>query len=239
MPPLRPTRAQPPRYFTPQSFRFLAALAKHNDRSWFLAHKQAYIDTLREPMSRLIADLAPRLTHISSHFMADPRPQGGSMFRIYRDVRFRRDKRPYKEWVSFKLMQERAREMDGDVPGFYLHVQPGQCFAGAGVWRPNHEHLLRIRNYLLDNPASWKAATRTLPFRRRFEMGGESLKRPPHGFDPMHELIDDLKRKDFVAHCALADDALLRSDLPTLLMRNYRALAPMNDWLCGALDLDF
>lgn len=226
-------------YFTPATFAFLRALESHNDRTWFNVHKQDYLDFIRAPLLDLIAALVAPLAKLSPHFIADPRPQGSSMFRIYRDIRFSHDKRPYKEWASFKLPHQRYRELSGDAPFFYLHIQPGQCFAGAGVWRPDREHLTSIRNYLVNNPASWKHITRSPGFRRKFEFGGESLQRPPHGFDPSHELIDDIRRKDFVLHRALADAELLQPDLPRRLMRHYRALAPFNDWLCGALDLDF
>lgn len=226
-------------YFNAASFRFLRSLARHNDRNWFITHKSEYEADLRGPMLRLIADLAEPLHDISPHFVADPRPQGGSMFRIHRDTRFAHDKRPYKEWVSARLFHRRSRELMGDAPFFYLHLQPGHCFIGGGVWHPQPATIKRIRAYLLNNPASWKAITRNAAFRRQFKLDGETLVRPPRGFDPAHELIDDLKRKDFIADCALDDETFLRPDLPAVLMRRFRQLAPMNDWLCGALDLDF
>lgn len=228
-----------PCYFTQATFRFLRQLARHNERAWFQAHKQDYIDAVRTPMLRLIEDLAEPLATLSPHFVADPRAQGSSMFRIYRDLRFSHDKRPYKECAAFKLFHERTRELHGSAPFFYFQVEPGQCFVAAGVWHPDREALQRIRNYLLDNPASWKRITRSAAFKRNFTLGGDSLKRPPRGFDPEHELIEDLKRKDIVARCPLSEDDVLRPDLPRLLMRHYRKLAPFNDWLSGALDLDF
>lgn len=226
-------------YFQPATFRFLRGLAKHNDRTWFNAHKQDYIIRARAPMLELIGDLATPLAGISPHFVADARAQGGSMFRIYRDVRFTHDKRPYKEWISFKLYHERTRELSGDAPCFYLHVQPRACFVGAGVWRPSRERLVRIRDYLVNNPASWKQATRSAEFMRTFRFGGEALKRAPQGFDPTHALIEDLKRRDFVVQGALTEDQLMGPALVRLLIARFRQLAPMVDWLCGALDLDF
>ena len=226
-------------YFTPASFKFLRGLARHNDRTWFLAHKPEFESHIREPMLRLIADLAGPLHDISPHFVADPRAQGGSMFRIYRDTRFAKDKRPYKEWVSARFFHERTRELQGDAPFFYLHLQPGHCFIGGGVWHSQPAALKRIRAYLVNNPASWKVATRSPSFQRMFNQGGERLKRPPAGYDPDHELIDDLKRKDFIADTPLQDEQMLRPDLAKLIIGRFKKLAPMNDWLCGALDLDF
>jgi uncharacterized protein (TIGR02453 family) len=126
-----------------------------------------------------------------------------------------------------------------DAPGLYLHIEPGACFLGGGIWHPQPATLKRVRDYMLGNPASWKQATRDPKFLKRFALGGEALSRPPRGYDPAHELIDDLKRRDFVASAPLDDAELLRTDLPQRLAKQYAAMAPLLDWLCGALDLDF
>jgi uncharacterized protein (TIGR02453 family) len=81
-------------------FSFFRELKAHNERPWFEANKQRFRDSVQAPMSAFIEAMAPRLTKISKHFTADPRPNGGSMFRIYRDVRFSKDKRPYKEHAA-------------------------------------------------------------------------------------------------------------------------------------------
>lgn len=226
-------------YFTPGTFRFLRALARNNDREWFAAHKSEYETQLRAPYLRLIADLAEPLRGISSHYVADPRPVGGSLFRIHRDTRFSSNKLPYKPWAGARFFHERSRELMGEAPVFYLHVEPGNNFIGSGLWHPGPESLRRVRDYLLSNPASWKSVTRSAAFRRQFELGGDALSRPPRGYDPQHELIDDLKRKDFVCIGTLDDDELLSPQLPKLLLKRYTLAAPLVDWLCGALDLDF
>lgn len=228
-----------PGYFSPASFGFLRALARHNERAWFLAHKADYERHLRQPFLRLIADLAGPLATISPHYRADSRPLGGSLFRIYRDVRFARDKRPYKEWAGARFFHERFRERQGDTPSFYIHVQPGHCFVGGGLWHPQPAAVKRVRDYLVNNPVSWKQATRNPAFRRAFTLGGESLKRPPQGYDPAHELIEDIKRKDFVCVAPMPDALLLRADLSRQIIRRFVLAAPMIDWLCGALDLEF
>jgi uncharacterized protein (TIGR02453 family) len=224
-------------YFDAAAFRFLRDLARNNNREWFNAHKAQYESTVRDPFLRLIADLAEPLAKISAHFRADPRPSGGSMFRIYRDTRFANDKSPYKTWLGARLFHERARQVH--APLFYVHIQPGHCFAGGGIWHPEGPALKRIRDFLVDNPASWKKATRAKRFQERFALGGESLSRPPGGYDPAHELIDDLKRKDFVASAEFSDADAMSPRLKPLLVETFKGVAPMVDYLCAALDLEF
>ena len=121
----------------------------------------------------------------------------------------------------------------------YLHLEPGACFTGGGIWHPQPQTLKRLRDFLIDNPRSWKQATRGRAFTRVFELGGETLSRPPRGYDPAHELIADLKRKDFIASAALADADLLRPDLVRILMRRFRLMQPLLDWLCASVELEF
>jgi uncharacterized protein (TIGR02453 family) len=228
-----------PTYFTPRTFTFLRALARNNNREWFNAHKGDFEQHVRAPYQQFVADLAEPLKKISPHFIADPKPVGGSMFRIYRDTRFSKDKTPYKTWAGSQFFHARKRELQGEAPVFYLHIAPKECFVGGGLWHPQPETLRRVRAYMVANPASWKKATRGAPFRKDFELGGDALTRPPAGFDPQHELVEDLKRKDFVASAEF-DDAVACSDsFMKLVLGRFRQIAPMVDWLCGALDLEF
>ncbi len=182
----------PATYFSPATFRFLKALDRNNSREWFLDHKKDYEQHVREPFLVLIADMQAPLTKISPHYRADARKNGGSLFRIHRDTRFSNNKLPYKPWQGARFFHERRHEIA--APSFYVHIQPGDCFAGGGMWHPEPDDLKRIRAFIADNPAAWKKATHSKAFRDRFEFWGESLSRPPRGFDPAHELIDDLKR---------------------------------------------
>lgn len=224
-------------YFSDKTFRFLRALGRNNNRDWFTAHKADYETHLRQPFLRLIADLQPDLAAISPHYRADPRPMGGSLFRIYRDTRFANDKTPYKTWSGARFFHERSKQVP--APSFYLHIAPGDCFVGGGLWHPEPETQRRIRNFMLDNPSGWKAAVQSPAFRRRFELTGGTLVRPPRGFPAEHELIDDIKRKDFVAGAGLDDDIVLGPRLRQSVAAQFKALAPMIDYLCAALELEF
>ncbi|MEO7251698.1 MAG: TIGR02453 family protein, partial [Arenimonas sp.] len=184
-------------YFTDKSFQFLRRLERNNSRAWFHLHKADYETQLREPFQKLISDLQPDLLGVSEHYRADPRSVGGSLFRIHRDTRFSKDKTPYKTWSGARFFH--ARSKTHDAPSFYLHLQPGQSFVGAGLWHPQPESQRRIRQFILDNPAAWKSAVRSKAFQRKFSMAGASLLRSPRGLPADHELLEDLKRKDFVA----------------------------------------
>lgn len=224
-------------YFTPVLFRFLTDLAKNNNRDWFAANKARFEDAVRTPYLKLIGDLQAPLAKISAHYRADPRPQNGSLFRIYRDTRFSNNKLPYKIWAGARFFHERSREIE--APSFYLHLQPKHCFVGAGLWHPSPDTTKKVRQFLHDNPAAWTKATRSKAFRARYELGGESLTRPPRGYDPGHELIDDIKRKDFVATQVLPDAAVTSPQLLPLIVDAFKAVAPMVDYLCAAVELEF
>ncbi len=224
-------------YFTPATFRFLHTLDRHNSREWFSEHKDDYERHVREPFLQLITDLQAPLTKISAHYRADPRKSGGSLFRIFRDTRFSNNKLPYKTWQGAHFNHERHREIP--APVFYMHIQPGDCFAGGGTWHPEAGALKHIRDFLADNPAAWKKATRGKAFREHLQLGGESLTRPPRGYDPAHELIEDLKRKDFVASAGFSEELACSAELLPWTLATFRQVAPLLDYLCAAQELEF
>lgn len=225
-------------YFSDATFRFLRALARHNERAWFQAHKADYEAHVRTPFQRLLGDLQPALSTISPHYLADPKPVGGSLFRIQRDTRFAGDKAPYKPWQGARLFHERRRERPS--PSFYLHLQPGHCFVGAGLWHPDTRTQRRVRQFIVDNPAGWKAAAHAPAFRRRFRRDdSDMLVRPPRGFPADFEFMDDLRHRNFVASRGLEDALFTGPRLRATLERDLASLAPLVDYLCAALDLEF
>jgi uncharacterized protein (TIGR02453 family) len=245
-----PTQPKATAYFTPELFRFLRALARNNSREWFLENKPRYEAQVREAALRLITDMIEPLAKITPQLVADPKKVGGSLFRIHRDTRFSGDKTPYKTHVGISFHHAATKAVarsEGsnaamgrlDAPVLYLHIQPGASFIGGGIWHPQPDTLKLIRGYLLNNPKSWKDATRAPGLPANWALGGDTLSRPPRGYDPAHELIDDLKRKDYIASCEISDDDLLSPDLVKILIKQYKLVAPLYDWLCGALDLEF
>ena len=219
--------------FTQDTYSFLRDLKKHNDREWFNTNKKRYEEHLKDPALRIIAAFAPELKKISPHFMATPR----SLFRIYRDVRFAKDKSPYKTHIGLHFRHDRSK--DAHAPGFYLHVEPGQAFAGVGIWHPDGPALRSIREHIVAEPAGWKKASRAKSFTGVFDLSGDRLKRPPKDFDPEHPLIEDLKWKDYIGVAEPPDSFAMEPALPKALAKTFKAGTPFMRFLCEALDVPF
>jgi uncharacterized protein (TIGR02453 family) len=183
--------------FTPELFQFLRQIKRNNNRDWFAKNKQRYQKVVVEPAVLFINDFAPHLHKLSPFFLADARPSRGSLFRIYRDIRFSSDKRPFKTHVGIHF--HHASGKDAHAPVFYLHFEPDSCFAAAGIWHPDNRALTRVRSAIVQEPERWAT------IRKKLELEGGSLSRPPRGFDPKHPFIDDLKRKDFITSVALEE----------------------------------
>jgi len=140
-------------FFRPELFEFLWQLRRHNDREWFAKNKDRYQQVVVEPALLFIGSFAPHLAKLSPFFVADPRPTRGSLFRIYRDTRFSADKRPFKTHVGIRFSHSSGK--DAHAPVFYLHLEPENCFAAAGVWQPDNRALTRIRTAIVDQPEGW------------------------------------------------------------------------------------
>jgi len=224
--------------FEPSLIKYLRDLKKNNERPWFKAHKARYEDELRGPMLHFIEEFAPHLEKISEHFMADARPVGGSLFRIYRDTRFAKDKTPYKTHAGAHFRHERAK--NAHAPGFYLHMEPGNVFMGAGIWHPDGPTLGKIREAMVADPKRWKRLSTAKALKTAgIELVGDSLKRPPRGFDAEHPLIEDLKRKDFIL-AAYTDEAdALAPDFIKRFAKFCTRAAPVAEFITGALDMDW
>jgi len=222
-------------YFGPGLFRFLRDLKTHNERGWFEANKQRYKADVQGPFLRLITDLAPALKKIGRGFIADPSPNGGSMLRIYRDIRFSKDKSPYKTYAAAHFRH--ANGKDGAVPAYFLHLEPGNSVIGCGIWQPEPKALKKLRDKIVADPNGWGRATTGGALGSTCRMAGESLKRPPAGYDPAHPFIEDIKRKDFAISAPLTDREVTGDDFLDLVVQRLRATAPFVRFLSNAVGL--
>lgn len=222
-------------HFSSETFAFLRDLERNNKRPWFQENKSRYEEEVKGPALEFIQDFASHLARLSPHFRADPRANGGSLFRIHRDIRFSKDKSPYKTHTGIQFRHEEGR--DAHAPGFYLHLEPKQCFVGLGIWRPDGKTLRRIREAIVDDPMGWKKAVSGAGFKKRLHLSGDRLVRCPRGFDPEHPLIEDLMWKDYVAMAGITQKAVTAPTFITEYAAYCRAGMPLVTFLCEALDL--
>ena len=223
--------------FSPGLLKFLRELSANNSREWFEANRSRYENVMLEPALEFIDAFAPNLRSMSPHFVASTRRSGGSLFRIHRDVRFSKDKSPYKTHLGIQFRHENAKDVH--APGFYLHIEPRASFVGVGIWHPDSPTLTKIRDAIVDEPAAWERAAHGKSFRDVFSLSGDSLKRPPRGYDPDHPLAEDLKRKDFIGVAPMADRAITSSDLVRDFAGTSRRARGFMQFLCDAVEVPF
>jgi uncharacterized protein (TIGR02453 family) len=227
----------PTQYFTKDTMSFLRKLANNNNRDWFNDHKTDYESAVRTPALQFIEDIAGELAIISPHFLALPKKVGGSLMRVHRDTRFGKNKRPYKTNIGIQFRHEAGKDVH--APGFYIHIEPGECFLGVGIWRPDSTALGKIRQHLDEKGEQWIAVIKNKKFSSHYELSGESLSRPPRGYDKTHPLLEDLKRKDFIAITPLEDDKVVSSPFLKTVLNRFNAGDEYMRFLCNALNLRY
>ena len=218
--------------FRPEAIQFLADLAENNDRAWFQPRKAEYERLLKEPLEALCVALSERFEARGVPLSADP---SRSPFRIYRDVRFSKDKSPYKTSASaaFRWKESGAElsHQEGD-PGGYFHLAPGEAFVGGGMWHPPTAKLAAFRQRVLNDPASVRSVLDEPAFARTFgAVSGESLKRVPTGLPADHPEAILLKLKDMTFSHRLADDDVMSPRLPDVLVESFEVAVPVMRFL--------
>ncbi|HLC11020.1 MAG TPA: TIGR02453 family protein [Candidatus Bathyarchaeia archaeon] len=215
-------------YFSPEFFRFLKALSRNNNREWFQKNKSRYEKFVQTPSLRFIKDASKELKAISPYLIADPKPFGGSLFRIYRDIRFSKDRSPYKTHVAMEFWHKKRGKKA--YTGLYLRLTPGQSFAGAGIWHPDAPTLYKVRSAIVSRPEAWRKVKQA-----GLRIEGESLKKPPSGFDPTHPFIEDLKLKDLTAGVHFTDAQVIGPRFMKDFIQAGKMLNPLNKFLADAL----
>jgi uncharacterized protein (TIGR02453 family) len=217
--------------FRPEAIQFLADLAENNDRAWFQPRKVEYERLLKEPLEALCVALGELFEARRLPLSADP---VRSPFRIYRDVRFSKDKSPYKTNISAAFRWVEGAEMthqEGD-PGGYFHLAPGEAFVGGGMWHPPTAKLTAFRQKVLSDPASVRRVLDEPAFARTFgAISGDSLKRVPTGYPADHPEADLLKLKDMTFGHRLGDDDVMSPRLPDVLVASFEVAVPVMRFL--------
>jgi len=216
------TATQPFTGFRPEAIQFLADLAANNERAWFQPRKADYEHLLKEPLEALCAALAERFEAKGIPLRADP---ARSPFRIYRDVRFSKDKSPYKTNVGASFPW--AGDGEGSAGG-YFHVAPGEVFVGGGMWHPEPARLDAFRRLVDTDPGRVHAVIDDPTFVATFgRVSGETLSRVPQGYGAQHPEADLLKLKGVVFMRQLSDADAASADLPDRLAETLLLGVPL------------
>jgi uncharacterized protein (TIGR02453 family) len=223
--------------FSEDTFSFLSDLTSNNNKGWFTENKNRYENHLKTPLLAFIGSMAAKFDSISKQIVVDQRPNGGSMFRIYRDVRFSKDKSPYKTHGAAQFRH--AMGKDVHAPGYYFHVGLEECIYGAGIWKPDSKSLSLIRNYIDENQEEWLRLTKNENFIQECTLTGESLKRQPKGFGADHPLINDLKRKDFIVMKNVNPADILSANVVESYADWCKVASPFMEFICRALKLPY
>lgn len=214
------------------TFDFLLALKDNNDRNWFETHRNQY-EAARENMLELVTAVLSGLSAIEPSFKdRDPKK---CLFRIYRDVRFAKDKSPYK--INMSAFFEPNTKFQGE-PAYYLHIQPGGSFIAGGVWQPQREQLSAVRQEIVYNEAEFRALLKDKDFKKYFgKLNDEDvLKKKPAGFDNDHPALDLVKYKSYTVSHAVTDEQVMDKTFPAIVVKVFRAMMPMNAFLKRASD---
>ena len=222
--------------FEPAVFDFLAELELNNRRDWFEQNRDRYESELREPAFELIRAVRPMLQQISPSITARDTKVGGSLMRIFRDVRFSPDKTPYKTNIGIQFRHRAGRDVH--APGYYVHLSLDECFIGAGSWTPDRDALALYRDAIAERGAEWLTLIERYS-RGGWRIDGDKLKRPPRGWDKDHPMIEEIKRKQFIAVRDFEQEDVLAPDFPEQIAEWCRESQPLMAFLCKAARLEF
>jgi len=224
--------------FSEELIDFLVGLSANNEREWFNARKDVYETVLREPALEYIRQVGGPLADISPHIRASDRKQGGSLMRIYRDVRFSRDKSPYKTNVGIQFRHESGKDVH--APGYYVHISIEECFIGAGSWMPDRDALLAYRRAVSEHPREW-LALKELAETSEWSIDGhhDMLKRPPRGFSADDPMIEDIKRKHFIVTHRMEIEDVTAPDFVDYTIDRFKESREWMAFLAKAIGLPF
>jgi len=217
--------------FPAGGLEFLKRLRRNNNRPWFQKHKEEYEELVRFPMQSLIAGIARRMADSAPDMEFHPRK---SIFRIYRDTRFSKNKTPYKTNIaaSFKF---RGAKSPTENPGLYLGIEPGEIYVGGGLYMPTGPQLKKIRQSMAARPDDFLDIVTNARFRKEFGgIEGDRLQRAPLGYPPNHPMIEYLKHRQFYIGKEYGDAVCRRANFLETVVAVYEMCLPFVRWLKDA-----
>jgi uncharacterized protein (TIGR02453 family) len=227
-------------YFSKSSLQFFRGLARHNEKPWFERHREEYEREVREPMAELVREMDLRMGRFAPEMVGDPKR---SVFRLYRDIRFSKDKSPYKTHAACWFFHQDGsskvgREAHGGGAGFYFQMAPGNSFVGGGCWMPPRPALQRFRAAIAANPRAFERLVLAPKLRRMGGLDEDSmLKRAPRGYADDHPAARWLRHQSFTVGRPLTDAQVTGARLTAILAADFEAMLPLVRWLNEALGL--
>ncbi|MDG1996208.1 MAG: DUF2461 domain-containing protein [Emcibacteraceae bacterium] len=225
--------------FPAEFWQFFDELKENNNREWFTENKARYEADIVTPCMDFIVDMGEHLKDISPHYNAIPKKSGGSMFRIYRDARFSKNKSPYKENAGIQFRHKLGK--DAHAPGYYINQKKDSIFYGGGIWLPESKTLGEIRDRICYYPKKWQAVIEHEDIIKNFGgVNGDGLVRPPRGYEADHKYIEDIKRKSFFAMKEETDyKKTMSANFLNEVAKTFEAASPLMAFVCDAKDIEF
>ena len=206
---------------------FLRGLKRNNTREWFEKNKERFEQTVKDPFLSLLHEVGEQLHSFHASIVVDPKKNA---YRIYRDIRFSKDKTPYKTWIAASFTFKGGDRKTS--PGFYLHIGADELIIGGGLWDPIPEKLKRLRASIDANPKEMKSILGSAKFKQTFTaLEGESLKSVPKGFEKDHPAAELLKRKQFLCSITLQPEASLKKQFVKTAVDTFKAMTPFVKYL--------
>ncbi len=218
--------------FPAEGIGFLKRLKRNNNRLWFGRHKHEYEASVKTPMLSLIAALQPHFEKFAPEVDINPKR---SLFRVYRDVRFSKDKSPYKTHVAAHfVLRGKPKGVEGS--GYYLHIEPGEVYLGGGIYMPDSDQLKKIRRAISDQPEQFLSILGNAKFKSMFgKLEGEKLQRVPKGYEPDHAMADWLRHKQFFVWVDWPESKSRKEDFVAEVASVFEAATPLVRFLNDAL----
>jgi uncharacterized protein (TIGR02453 family) len=224
-------------FFTSDTIKFLNELSENNNKEWFHSHKKEYEEYYKIPLRKLVDTMSKRFAELQLPYHSSAKL---SLFRINRDIRFSKNKEPYKSNIGifFPYSLYPLSKKSVDKPGLYFHLEPGQSFIAGGIYMPTSDDIIKIRAYIAEN---WEEldeilSSNTLTTNFPIILPGETLKRIPRGFDENHPKADWLKMKSFILETEVEDEIFTSNELTQIIETKAISIAPYLDFLYNAIN---
>jgi uncharacterized protein (TIGR02453 family) len=214
--------------FPDEGMKFLRDLKKNNNREWFTPRKPVFEEKVRRPMIELVSAIHREMLRFAPDYVGEP---AKCIYRIYRDIRFSKDKTPYKTYASALLLRNGFDKNEGSA-AFYLGVSPENIEVAGGIYTPDRDVLTAVRQHVADHHKDFRATFEKPKIRKLFgDLSGESLTRVPKGFDADHPAADLIRRKQYLLDAKIDPKLAVTPSLLKEIVTRLEAMTPFIEFL--------